>query len=747
MKPPGRWLVVCLLTALPLAAQTSIDSTQGVVDGKAAISFWPSDGFETASCTAHLVSAGDLDGEMVVPCGEWILPSAGKYKYWLEKPGRVSASSAVFSFAVETFGGRGGVLESALSPAGKVALPPAGELKAGTVLRLLHLDSHLRDVRAGREFSRRVSSQAAARAGVLMPEGDIVVALHDGASREYLAVSRPLDVDGGKVVWLDLRPPAEGTDLVVKLERPTFVTDPAEFKDLPTVAVDGGEPLSPNVLVPAPDRIYAVWYGLSGDYANLEVSSPSVYVEPQDIPLRPRRVESFNGFLVPLPDLDVALDLPPEIEVEALWITVSTETEAAPLRRIELTAGDRSARIEALPAEPLRVTLEVPPWELEEKVDLSDGLDHQITLRSQPIRVSGTVYFGDDEHPAIVTFQTTDRKENTGFLTVETDVEGFYRTLLLRPWLYNVAVQIDGPGGARFTDIQAIRDDMTLDFHLPANRYRVVVVDEDTRDAIPDAKVGYMTYWQRDDGSARSSGTYVMADKEGVARLPPIRPGRLEVDVSNDGYFPSGIRVQPVGEGEGDRRLTVVLRPVGETADLRLVLPTGAPARQAAVAIVPDLEGSPGSWWATADGDGRVEVPERLQGQLLVVLHPQAGFLVRRWQVPGSTPARWPLPDAAPPLALRTLSPAGEPAAAMLGLVIDGHRIAGSILRQLTGSASNASDADGRWAARNLPAGTVQVVAWSDPGSEARFRSGFLDSLAVTVGYPWPESVEIPIAD
>jgi len=51
------------------------------------------------------------------------------------------------------------------------------------------------------------------------------------------------------------------------------------------------------------------------------------------------------------------------------------------------------------------------------------------------------------------------------------------------------------------------------------------------------------------------------------------------------------------------------------------------------------------------------------------------------------------------------------------------------------------------WTGRNLPATAVSVVAWKDPASEQRFQQGFLDSLAITVVYPWPKSVEVPVAD
>lgn len=580
-----------------------------------------------------------------------------------------------------------------------------------------------------------------------MPEGRIIAALHDGKAGEYLAVSQPLSVVGHKTSLLELRPPVEGTDLVVKLERPDFITDIDEFDVEPTVALDDGEPLSPDVLVPTPDRLYAVWYGLGGRYAHLEVSSPSVYIEAQDIPLRPRRVESFSGMLSLLPNLDVTLELPPEHEPDRLVVKIETRAEGRSLRQAELEPGERLLRIVALPPEPLRVTLEASPWELEEEIDLTDGLDHQVRFRLRPISVSGTVYFGNEEHPAIVTFQTTRRKANTGFLVVETDAQGFYRTFFLQPGRYNVAIQLDGPDGPRFMDAQTIPDDMTLDFRLPANRYLVHVVDEASNEAVPEARVSYTSRWQPDDGSRRSSGTYVMADERGVAKLPPLRPGKLEFEVSVDGYLPSGLRTVDVGKDEGARELKVALKRVGETIDLRLLLPAGAPARQAMAVIVPDLSGSPALWQGTADATGRVAVPERLQDFLILVRHPESGFLIRRWRVSGEPPVEWSMPTAAPPLVVRTVLPSGEPVSAILGLMVDGHRITGPMLSGLVGASSNSSNARGAWIARSLPASPVTVVAWADPASEPRFWNGLLDSLAVTVGYPWPETVDVPVAD
>lgn len=739
----GCCLTVLFSTALS-AAEPRVDPSEGVIDGKVAVSFWPGNASETSGCTAHLVPDGNHDEEIVYPCGQWLRPQPGKYKYWLEAVDKISPSSSVFTYAGGVFQGRGMVVRKSVEAGGRVALAPENDPPPSAVLRLLHLDSHHRDLAVGRELSRRVASDNA-HAGVLMPEGEIVAALYDNASREYLGVTRPVTVNGREVTLVDPRLPSGGTDLIVKLERPAFVENPRhDDVELRVEGVEGG-PRAPQVVIPTPDRIYALWYGLRGNYARLTVSSPTVFMEPEDVPLRPGRVESHAGVLRLLPGLDVTLDFPEELEPEKLTLTVVTDDGYEnTLRQIELPPDARSYRIDALRPERLRVTLDALPWEFEEAVDLSDGLDKKLTFRPQPIRVQGTVYRGDEEHPAVLIFRTTSVRENPGLLTVTTDDEGSYSTIFFRPWRYHVDVRVDGPERAGFNDVCVILADMTLDFHLPANRYEVRVVDELTGAGVSEATLSYSSRWGE---SNISGGHSAITDENGLAKLPPLRPGRLDVRVLAEDYFRSD-QEWPIDEA-GDQVFTVALKPVGETDELRVLLPNGLPARDALVGLLPGADVRPTGppWSDRADAEGKVRVPETLVGRSVVALHPQAAFLIRRWQPSAFSETVWTLPQPAPPLVVHTVRPSGGPTRAVIGLVVDGHRLTGSLLTQLTRSRSNGTNREGVWTASHLPPVPVTVCAWSDVHSELAFRDGLLDSLAVTVPYPWPQAVEVPVAD
>ncbi|MCP4546607.1 MAG: hypothetical protein GY835_09105 [bacterium] len=150
-------------------------------------------------------------------------------------------------------------------------------------------------------------------------------------------------------------------------------------------------------------------------------------------------------------------------------------------------------------------------------------------------------------------------------------------------------------------------------------------------------------------------------------------------------------------------------------------------------------------FFSRANGEGCVEPPRSAAGGYLLVKHPAAAFLIREW-LPrvGESELSWDLPAASDrPLLIHVKDAWGEDAVpnAELALWVDGWRLSGRTLAWLTGAPGRA-DRNGFWTVTNLPRDTVAVLAW-----ELRMRdeayAGRLDSQAVDVEYPWPESVEI----
>ncbi len=366
------------LLAGSVAAQTPaptfvVDPSQGVVDGKSAISFWPAESYvgpaqpsdllPTDGMEVILVPADNLDEINRFPCGQWLSPPPGKYKFWLEGQGLISPASKVMTYSATPFEGRGQAHVSSVVPAGKIGLSRERLISPDRILRLVHTKSHNQGSRPRSEMSRSVLVEAA-HAGVLMPEGPVLAGLFDVTKGEYTAISKPVDIFRDRVAYVDPRPPATGTDLVVVLDRPQRT---ASFEDydvsLSAVGADGSS-RSPELSIPTSDRIFGIWYGLSDKYVTLQVASLSVFMKPGEIVLPEGKVARFHGQLSPLPDLEVKVHLPEGLAVSH---DAQVEVKAVPggseVAVQKMTAGKFEYRFANVPARRLEAALNMKPWQ------------------------------------------------------------------------------------------------------------------------------------------------------------------------------------------------------------------------------------------------------------------------------------------------------------------------------------------------------------------------------------------------
>ncbi len=736
--------VMPLFAAPVLPQPITIDTSKGVIDGRVAVSFWPSAGLESRELRdptgfeVHLVPVEDQDQEYAYPCGTWFQPPRGRYRLWMETDGWMSPHPAIFIYAGSRFEGAGMAGVSPVVPAGTVKLSEDLNLGSNHRLRLLHMDSHNVTPLPRREISRRADADAA-RIGVRMPEGPALVMLFDNEAGEYLALSRPVQVTRNTVTTARPEPPTAGSDLLVALDRPSMARDKAEY-DVELMV--GGPKLPdtpPAVVVRTIERLYAVWYGLGGSYVNLKVSSPTVFLEPQEVVLTSGKVAMYRGKLRRLPAVDVQLDLPSQLITEELALAVLTDPEGDQVRHEKVSLASRQVRLEKLPAEPLEIMLEVPPWDFRERVDLSDGEDRTVVFSPPAIHVHGTVYRGDEEHPGVVSFRVGGPGRE---VAAPADEDGAYETVLFHPGYYVVFVALEGARGPRYVDFldEPIMADTKLDFHIPANVYRVRVVDATSGTGVAGAEVG-----ADNAGERKKASQGAVTDADGVAELQPLRPGTLEVWVTAEGYLPSERLTEQVPDGQVERELTIMLRPVESTARLRVVLGDGSPAAGAEVRAQPALDNALPLWENRCDAQGLVDVPAQADGAFLLIRHPAAGILIRPWrgsEVSGNDLV-WRLPAAATPLRVRVTNSWGEPAAwAQLAVWIDGVRVTGRTLAWMAGSTVGGSDSRGLWQAHNLPATPIGILAWMR-SEAAGALGGSYDSMASPVAYPWTETVEI----
>ena len=745
-----RWLgialAVLLASGMPrVAAQViPLDPGQGEIDGRAALAMWArAEGsqkelLDPKGMTAHLVPVSDPDREQIFPCGAWISPPAGEYRFWLEGNGYISPAHGVMSYSAPLFRGRGSITVRRVVPAGWVEPGPGVSIEPDQELRLLHLESHNQLDSPQPEMSRRL--KAGAGRGVLMPAGPVLVGLFDRTAREYRWLASPVEVPAGGTAVIE--PPARGTDtdVVAILERPRVALTFENYDAKAILVASDGEELKPNLLVPTAERLYAVWYGVKGRLATLEIRSPTVFLPRQDIALRTGRVETYRGSLRDLPRLSVQVDLPAELasrengEVELL-----TFPERERLAGQPLVKGGGRLVFDRVPARQLEVVVDLAPWRFAAQPDLSDGLDQEVEIRPEAVQVSGTVYRGDQPHQATVTFRFWTAGEKY-LHRVETDHDGFYQTLLFRPSLVAM-VELGGETGRPY--IQMLTEDFThdtvLDFHLPANSFSVRTVDGKTGAGVAGAQVKYALRAGEPGKEVGKEAGRLVADREGRADLPPVPAGELWLSASAEGYRDSEFLKVPVSSDDPGREIDLILEPDdGERGRLTLRLPNGSAAAGAEAVAVAEPEGT-AVWRGQADLSGVVEIPSWIEGRLVAVRSPLAGWLARPWR---GGEVEWTLPPVAPPLAVRVERGWGDPAPwARIALEVGDRIFSGPLLQWLAGT--SATGANAMWQAVGLPATPVRLVAWIPAEDTPRDPIALLASFGVTAAPPWPGVVEL----
>ncbi|MEM7481448.1 MAG: carboxypeptidase-like regulatory domain-containing protein [Acidobacteriota bacterium] len=693
-----------------------------------------------------MVPRADVSKLLTFPASTWFQAPPGKYKAWVEGNWTISPFPVVLGFSDTPFRKRGRSLGIIVVPAGKVALDPEAQAPEKGYLSLLHTESHNRGTAPKFELSRRVTGQDL-HEGTLMPAGAVLAGLYDEDRREYRTLQEVL-IESGKLSRITPEPPAPGTStLIAVLERPNFILSHEDHDLVITATLPGEEPTTPDLVVPASRRVYAVWYELEALQARVDVHSPSVFLEPQDVQLRPGHVEDIRATLQPLPSLDLSLDLAPPLRESSLTVAVTTYPGREVLERVELPPTAAHHRFDRLPRSPVEVVLEVDPWQFRERVDLSDGKNQLVEFRPRPHTLRGTVYRGSEGHEATISFRSghPDRR-----LVVDSDTQGEYEAFLFPDSFYRaVMIQLKDHSGPPFVDLvmQPLDQIDTLDFHLPGATYKVRVIDETTGVGIPDATV-YASNRFLDggkEGPERRVSQSTTTDEEGIAELQPLRPGTVELTARAEQYLPSSPVREAIPDAEDEQELELTLQPEGKTARLRLLLPSGLPASGARLLALSDLNQKQPLWEGQADHQGELEVPHSVDTALLLVRHPTAGFLLKSW-TGGSDEIEWSLPSRASPLKIQVLDPAGDPVAlAMVKLKIAEHWLAGSTLAWLTESRGGANQR-GIWQATSIPAGPIEILAWRREATLSAL-AGVLDPQAVALEYPWPSTVEVIAAE
>jgi hypothetical protein len=648
----------------------------------------PDPGLASDDLEVHLVAAGDSSRDLVFPAIRPFDPPPGRYRIWLEGRWRMSPFSLLLGYS----GPDPMSLSLPLVPAGRVALPNAFATKQNLAFQLLYVGPYREGGHLRWEISIR-KPVAEVGEGLLMPAGRVIAALWDSSRQRYVAISHPFEVRARERVVAPLTVPQGSAHLVGDIQYPRTCGDGTVRAQLSA----SEQVKSPDVAILTAERLYGFWYDLPPSTVEVRAECPGASLPPQAMPLQAGRIELVRGELRKDPSLEVEIRLPPSLRGESLVLDVQRlPTHEAVAHRL-LKPGTQVQSFESLPPTLLEVALETSVGTFSRQVDLQSGADGHLLLDPELMTVSGKVLVGEKARSAKLTFITTRGRK----VESHTDEYGHYEAVFVDP-VRSVEIAIEGTDQAPYFDFftPAIGQTRELDFDLPDVTFKVMVVDSETGRPVGGAMVATRNTFKADvnEDSGRSEQSTggratrtisqaVTADTNGVAVLPRLRAGKLELRAWAKGYRPI-TNPKPVSlvDPTVSQEWRLALEPEHDSVVVRLLLPGGRPA-SGAEGMLLGLDSS--AFQAIqADPTGELKLPAGWSG-LLAIRHRDAGSLVIPWRPPehGEPIAELSLPARSPhPLVVRVQDRSRRVSNAELAVWIGGWRLSGPALAFVTGS-------------------------------------------------------------
>ncbi|HYK03061.1 MAG TPA: carboxypeptidase-like regulatory domain-containing protein [Thermoanaerobaculia bacterium] len=664
--------------------------------------FLPEDGV-TGGCSAHV--RGDDGKEEVFPCGESVRPPA-RGVVWLERGRSITPAQHAL---------QQGEMRLPLVPAATLSIdaPP------GLRIRLLHLGE--RGARTA--FIRDVNPSAP----VLMPAGRLLAVATDTGGR-VAAVSRPVNAPANVETKqrLEAFPGEASVYAVLSGGDSTGLVPQVTSESLAKQA---------DVLMRIPDALIAVWYAVDARTAELAAASETMMIVPQQLRLRPGSVTEVRAELRELPGITVEIAAESDAAREALKngrLRLTAIDDETVLRELPV-GGESRHRFDRIRPGIYTVVLALERWSYVRRAEVSVHGDASVAIAARPLEISGTVTRNGSPARANVALRS-----GRNLVAARTDEQGAYELHVWQAGRYQLEIAPDVEQMEPFIEMVRIRGDETLDFDFPDNEYTLRVSDSVTREPVAGASISVLTSWNDADGGERRTGRKVVVDERGLAALPPLFVGSIELHARADGYYdaePRTVRI-PAGAQGAPQLIDIALRPVSDGVTLTLLLPDGRPAAGAEVLLLRDTSGAV-IWGDRADEAGVVRVPNSPGAAVVAVRHPNAASIVRAWQS-GSDELRWPLPPSAPqPLVVKAESRTGEPLRnALVVAWIGDLRVSEQLLSFVTWSGSF-TDRAGLWTARNLPAAPLRLLVVSNRADLSVAGTGGYDGSAEWIQHPW----------
>lgn len=658
-------------------------------------------------------------GEALHPCGAPVTLPSEAVLVWIEQGDDVSSQIAPPADSEDVD------LPLVTAGAVQVELERVANDDQRTV-RLLNAGSVLfaRTIRVGKSGQR-----------LLMPMGtSVALELDARGDVSRLATAK---VVPGRVTPVRPVVPAENAALVGIFTIPTLVPE----REVGAFVLDGNA--GPEIVVYRGSEVVTVWPGLGGGPRELALHSDTYHFPPASIRLRERNISTVRGELRALPALKVTIDVPED--ALSAWralepsLTIRRTADKKVIRRSESAIGEQLFSF--LPTDSYDAVITTSQWTFVRRADLTAGTDGTVEFRPQPFTISGRVTAGGDPRASTVTF----RRGNGETTKVQSDVTGEYEAILWMAEMYVVETSLDESSSqAPFSRAMRLSSTRRLDIQVPLTKVLVQVTDAATGKPVADAEVTTINRWDDPQSGKGGASQNVKTDARGTAQLAPLSRGTAEIHVKAEGYFkddPTSLEIQ---DDRMERTIAVSLRPAGEGSVLSIMLPNGSPAPEADVMVVTDLTGRRALWSGKSDVRGRVTVPRSLAGSILLVRHPAAAGVARRFT--GSSEEELALAAPSPQPLLVKIERRGEPARnAWMTVWYGGLPVSGPALEFLLGVPSFTSLA-GLWTAPNLPREPVRILA-SSGAIDAAIAAGAYDTLATVVPEARPNQLTLEVVD